>query len=154
MSDQMNVVDRGKATDTITWYDLTAITGTITPVVLFGSHQDSIGIRAIRTDNQGRLLVSQSTSLFDIINSVLSDTDKAILTGAPSFRRVTFYALDMPALIAFRRADNVTTAYFKCLPNIPFTIEGIFIAVIAHNFSAGQVSTIQAIVNYDPQAGN
>lgn len=148
-----DLLERGKGSDVVLFYLTQGSTTPASPAVMLGGHQESLSLRVIKTDPLGRLLVSQATQQFDIINQVLPDTVIQLLTGAPIFRRVVFYAKNANALVSFRKQDNTTTAEISVVPNLPLTIEGIFIAALGRNESAGVVSTLQIVVNYDPLAG-
>lgn len=148
-----DLLARGKGSDVVLFYLTQGSTTPAVPMVMLGGHQESLSLRVVKTDPLGRLLVSQATQQFDIINQVLPDTIIQVLTGAPIFRRVVFYAKNANALVSFRKADNNTTAEISVVPNLPLTIEGIFIAAMARNEAAGVISTLQVVVNYDPLAG-
>lgn len=150
---EIDLLARAKESDVVMVYLTQTITTAPIPVVLVGAHQESLSLRVLRTDPLGRLLVSQSTNIFDIVNTVLGDTAKQVFAGAPVFRRVTFYAVNANMLISFRRGDNVVTNEILAVPNVPLVIEGIFVAALARNAVAGVISTLNAVVNYDPQAG-
>lgn len=148
-----NLLERGQGSDVVLFYLTQGSTTPPTETVMLGGHQESLSLRVVRTDALGRLLVSQATQAFDIINTALVDTDIQVLTGAPIFRRVVFYAKNANALVTFRKGDNTVTGSISVVPNLPLTIEGIFVAALARNETAGVTSTLQVIVNYDPLAG-
>lgn len=148
-----DLLERGKGSDVVLFYFMQGSTTSVNPSLMVGGHQESLSLRVIKTDALGRLLVSQATQQFDIVNSVLPDTVIQLLTGAPIFRRVTFYAKNANALVSFRKQDNTVTAEISVVPNLPLTIEGIFVAALGRNEAPAVISTLQVVVNYDPLAG-
>jgi len=148
-----DLLERGKGSDVVLFYFMQGSTTSIVPSLMVGGHQESLSLRVIKIDALGRLLVSQATQQFDIVNTVLLDTVTQLLTGAPIFRRVTFYAKNANALVSFRKNDNTVTAEISVVPNLPLTIEGIFVAALGRNEAPAVISTLQVVVNYDPLAG-
>jgi hypothetical protein len=146
----VDVVARGKDTDLLTAYLLGAISATPGVVVLTGMHYDTLGVRALRTDIGGRLFVNVGTSYFNVVNMTLTDNYQYIITGAPIFRRLTFYVFNANANINFQLADQTQTVDITIVPNVPLTIDGIFISANAKNANPGIVASLQAIVGYDP----
>jgi hypothetical protein len=146
----IDVVARGKDTDVLTAYLFSSLGATPGVVVLSGMHYDTLGVRALRADIGGRLYVNIGTTYFNIVNLTLTDSYRSIVTGAPIFRKITFYVFNANALINFQLADQTTTGAITVVPNIPLSVDGIFIAANAKNANSGVNASLQAIVGYDP----
>lgn len=148
-----NLFDVGKRVDTGLFLLAESIPSTPGMTVLLGVNMDSPSVRAIRVDATGRLLVNPSSQRFDIVNTVLADTQQQVFAGASVFRRVVFYVQNANADIAFRRTDNTITPSITAVPNTPLTVEGVFLAILANNHTAGVPSTLQAVINSDLLTG-
>jgi len=146
----VNVVERGKDTDVVTAYLLSSLTGAPGVTVLSAMQYDTLGIRALRSDLGGRLYVNVGTAYFNVVNLALTDNYQSVVTGAPIFRHIVFYTFNANANINFQLADQSQTAAITLVPNVPLTVDGIFISVNAKNANAGISASLQAIVGYDP----
>jgi len=147
---EIDVVARGKDTDVLTAYLFSSLTAAPGVVVLSGMHYDTLGVRALRSDIGGRLYVNVGTTYFNVVNLTLTDSYQSIVSGAPIFRRIVFYVFNANALINFQLADQSATSAITVVPNIPLSVDGIFIAANAKNANSGVVASLQAIVGYDP----
>lgn len=149
----LDVVARGEHDDSGLFQVMQTLTGLPGTVVLLGLHQDSQGLRALRTDSSGRLLVNAGTQRLQIVNVVLADAVTQVVTGAGVYRKVTFYAQNANMDLQFRLPDNTLTAFITVVPNVPLVVEAVFFAVLAKNTVPGVPSTLQALVQSDLLAG-
>lgn len=145
----VNLIERGASADEILQFLLGELSSSPNLTILMGVNDGTLTAKPIRIDGQGKLLISGSTTQFDIVNTVLADTVGEVVTGGAIFRKVTFYAKNANALLSFRLTNGRETDEISVVPNLPLTIEGVFAAALARNESAGVVSTLQVIVNYD-----
>lgn len=145
----VNLIERGQSADELLQFLLGELQGSPNLVVLMGVNDDTLTAKPIRIDGQGRLVISGSTTAFDIKNTALADAVGEVVTGGALFRKTTFYAKNANALVSFRLMDGRTTSEISVVPNVPLTIEGAFAACLARNEVAGVPSTLQVIVNYD-----
>jgi len=153
LADQIDVVARGKDTDIATLYLFNSLATAPGISVLAGMHFDSLGLRAVRTDASGRILVNGSTTTFGIIDVLLTDNFQSIVSGSPIFRRVIFYAFNANASVRFQLVDLTLTGIITLVPNVPLTIEGVFVAIQAANGNPGIPAKLEVIIGSDPTLG-
>lgn len=153
MGSIQDILKRGTEGDIVTNITRQTVSGDPTLVLLAGVHFDSLGIRVIRSDPAGRLLVSTSVTNFDILNIVLLDGMSNVIIGTPTFRRVQFYALNANGNVQFQKLDGTFTGIITVAPNLPITIEGVFLNAQAQNTTPGVPSTLQIIVGSDSTLG-
>jgi hypothetical protein len=149
----INVMQRGETDDTVLYQLLQTISSAPVLSVLLGMHQDSAGLRALRTDAQGRLLVNNGTGRLQIVNTVLADTSQQVVTGAGVYRKCVFYAQNANLNLSFKLQDLTVTPEITVVPNVPLTVEAVFLAVLARNSIPGVPATLQAVVQSDLLAG-
>jgi hypothetical protein len=154
MPPAVDLLQRGRDSDFITNYLLQVLAGAPVVVTLAGVHYETLGIRALRCDEYGRLFVSSGTQDFHVINLTCTNVLQTVLTGAPIVRTALFTTQNNAADITFRMGDQRLEGPVTVQPGLPFTIAGRFTDVFAVNTIAGLVAILQAVVMFDnPQTG-